>query len=69
MSIVVEIGTVVWRGFLKILSIIFFCHYLLLEMGMALYLNRLKSPLPKNALCQVWLKMALDIGSGEKDEM
>ena len=26
-------------------------------------------PLPKNALRQVWLKMALDIGSGEKDEM
>ena len=33
---------------------------------MALYLNKLEFPLPKDALCQVWLKLAR--GSGEEDE-
>ena len=33
---------------------------------MALHLNKLESPSPKNALCQVWLKLAS--GSGEEDE-
>ena len=33
--------------------------YLLLEKGgVALYLNKLESPSSKNALCQVWLKLA-----------
>ena len=47
----------------KILKFIFdiillFRHYLPLEKGMALHLNKLKSPPPKDALCQVWLKLA-----------
>ena len=33
-------------------------NYLPLEKGWALHLNKLESPSPKNALCQVWLKLA-----------
>ena len=36
-----------------------FCNYLPLEKGTALHLNKLESPSPKDALCQVWLKLAL----------
>ena len=35
-----------------------FRNYLPLEKGGALHLNKLESPSPKNALCQVWLKLA-----------
>ena len=35
-----------------------FLNYLPLEEGRALHLNKLKSPSPKDALCQVWLKLA-----------
>ena len=35
-----------------------FGNYLLLEKGRALYFNKLESPSPKDALCQVWLKLA-----------
>ena len=35
-----------------------FCHYLRLEKHAALYLKKLESPLPSNALCQVWWKLA-----------
>ena len=35
-----------------------FCNYLPLEKGRVLHLNKLESPSPKDALCQVWLKMA-----------
>ena len=35
-----------------------FRNYLLLEKGGVLNLNKLESPSPKNALCQVWLKLA-----------
>ena len=38
--------------------ILLFCNNLPLEKGMALHLNKLEFPLPKNALCQVWLKLA-----------
>ena len=37
----------------------YFCNNLPLEMGWVLHLNKLESPSPKDALCQVWLKMAL----------
>ena len=33
---------------------------------MALHLNKIESPSPKDALCQVWLKLAS--GFEEKDE-
>ena len=32
--------------------------YLPFESGLALFLNKLESPPPKDALCQVWLKLA-----------
>ena len=35
-----------------------FLHDVPLEKGMALYLNKLESPPPKDALCQFWLKLA-----------
>ena len=36
----------------------YLCNYLLLETGEALHLNKLESPSPEDALCQVWLKLA-----------
>jgi hypothetical protein len=48
-----------WRRFLKIVSAFsLFCYYLPLERGYPLSSNKLKSPLPKDDLCQVWLKLA-----------
>ena len=35
-----------------------FRNYLPLEKGGTLHLNKLESPLPKDALCQFWLKLA-----------
>ena len=35
-----------------------FCNYLPLEKGRTLHLNKLESPSPKDALWQVWLKLA-----------
>jgi hypothetical protein len=47
------------RRFLKIFSaFLLFRYYLPLEKGYPLYLNKLESPLPKDDLCQVWLKLA-----------
>ena len=49
-----------WRrryfNFVNVFSL--FRSYLPLEKGGALHLNKLESPSPKNALCQVWLKLA-----------
>jgi len=43
----------------KFLKCIFsICNYLPLEKDGALHLNKLESPSPKDALCQVWLKFA-----------
>jgi hypothetical protein len=36
----------------------YFCYYIPFEKELALYLNNLESPLPKNDLCQVSLKLA-----------
>ena len=47
------------RRFLNFINVFpIFCNYLSWEKGGALYLNKLESPSPKNALCQVWLKLA-----------
>ena len=48
------------EDFFKILSMYFryFCNNLPLEMGWVLHLNKRESPSSKDALCQVWLKMA-----------
>ena len=58
----VEIGPVVLEiKILKFRQCIFtislFRNYLPLEKGGALHLNKLESPSPKDALCQVWLKL------------
>ena len=45
--------------------ILLFRNYLPLEKGVALHLDKTESPLPKDALCQVWLKLAH--GSGEEN--
>ena len=47
------------RRFLNLVNVfLLFGNYLPLEKGGALHLNKLESPSPKDALCQVWLKMA-----------
>ena len=51
------------RRFLNFVNV--FRNYLPLEKGGALHLNKLESPSPKDALCQVWLKWPS--GSGEED--
>ena len=55
----VKIGPVVLeKKIFKFLQCIFqFSNYLPLEKGVALHLNRLEFSLPKDALCQVWLKL------------
>ena len=46
------------RRFLKILNVLLLFHnYLPFEKGVVLHLNKLESPSPKNALCQVWMKL------------
>ena len=39
-------------------AFLLFCHYLPLEKGVILHLNKFESPSPKDDLCQVWLKLA-----------
>ena len=56
------IGPVVLeRRFLNFVIMIMFSlfrKYLPLEIGVVLYFKKLESPSPKDALCQVWLKLA-----------
>ena len=49
-----------WRRLIfKVVNVFsLFRYYLLLEMGVILHLIKLESPSPKDALCQVWLKLA-----------
>ena len=48
-----------FRGFLNFLNVFsLFRNYLPLEQGVVLHLNKLESPLPMDALCQVWLRLA-----------
>ena len=46
----------IFLNFFNVFSL--FCNYLPLEKSRALNLNNLESPSPKDALCQVWLKLA-----------
>jgi hypothetical protein len=47
-----------WRRFKKKFSVfLLFRHYLPLETGYLLLLNKLESPSPKDDLCQVWSKL------------
>ena len=46
------------RKFLNFVNVfLLFRNYLPLEKGMTLHFNKLESPSPKDALCQVWLKL------------
>ena len=48
-----------WRRFLNIFKIVLlFSYYLPLEKGVTFRLNKFESPPLKDALCQVWLKLA-----------
>ena len=48
------------RRFLNVVNSYFlFYYYVPLVKGVALHLNKLEFPLSKDALCQVWLKMAI----------
>ena len=51
-----DFGEDFWKNIFNNIS--YFCYYLPLELGVALHLNKLESPLPSDALCQVWLKLA-----------
>jgi hypothetical protein len=42
----------------KIQCILLVCYYLPLERGNPLHLDKLESPLHKDDLCKVWLKLA-----------
>ena len=42
------------KNFVNVFSL--FCNFIPVEKGEALHLNKLESPLPKDALCQVWWK-------------
>ena len=55
-----QLAQLFWRRrFLNFVKIfLLFRNYLPLEKGRAFYLKKLESPLPKGALCQVWLKLA-----------
>ena len=57
---VVKIGPVILENtifkFINVFSL--FPYYLPLEMGMGLHLNTYESPLTKDALSQVWSKLA-----------
>ena len=47
-----------WR-FLKFVNVFsLFRNYLPLKKGVALHLNKLESPSPRDTLCHVWLKLA-----------
>ena len=47
------------RRFLNFINVFsLFRNYLPLEKGGPLHLNKLESPSPKDALCQVWIKLA-----------
>ena len=47
------------RRFLNFVNVFSpFCNYLPLKKSRVLHLNKLESPSPKDALCQVWLKLA-----------
>ena len=47
------------RGFFNFVNVFsLFLNYLLLEKGGPLHLNKFESPSHKDALCQVWLKLA-----------
>ena len=46
----------------KIVNVFLLFHnYLPLEKGRALHLNKIESPSPMDALCQVWMKLVLNI--------
>ena len=55
----VEFGKVALEKIFKCVNVfLLFCNYLHLEKGSALHLIKLESPSPKDASCQVWLKLA-----------
>ena len=54
----VEIGPVVLKKMFFTNIFLLFHYYLSLEKHVALHLNKLKLSSPKNALCEVWLKLA-----------
>ena len=57
-SSLVEIGQVVLKKMFFINIFLLFHYYLSLEKHVALHLNKLEFRSPKNALCEVWLKLA-----------
>ena len=52
------------EDFVNIFSL--YCNNIPLEKGMVQYFNKLESPLPKDVLCKVWLKLALWFLNGQQ---
>ena len=53
-----EMALWIWRRFLQVLNVfLLYPMYLPFEKGVTLHMNKIEIPLPKNALCQVWLKL------------
>ena len=46
-----------YSNFLKVFTL--FLIYLFFEKGVTLHMNKLESPSPKDALCQIWFKLVL----------
>ena len=58
-----------WRRFLIFVNVFsLFCYHLPLDEGSVHYLNKFESPLPKDAMCQVWLKFGWNWSSGSREE-
>ena len=59
-SLIIKLGNWFWRKRLSNVDNVFLLiwYHLPLEKGVALHLNKLEFPSPKDALCQVWLKLA-----------
>ena len=60
MPSLIEIGPVVFGEeiFLNFVNVfLLFPNYLPLKKGVTLHLNKLESHSPKDAMCQVWLKL------------
>ena len=63
MSSFIQIGLVVLEKKIFVDVFLLFCNYLPLEKGVAIHLYKLESHSPKDALCQVWLKLYCSRGS------
>ena len=63
----IEIGPVVLEKKILLISSMYFHNFVIISIWKRAGTFKLESPAPKDALCQVWLKLSLASGSGEED--